>query len=559
MLTTMKLFSPLSAQLYEKNEWGGLEDEPVDLGADEICAYQGEILEAIKRERLDTEGERGLAVYLDNEMLKRKVYRMAPTVEEWDGRLWGVLEVQSYGRLSNSDLTAVIQEWSGQESDGWGEGVGQREIKVDSGGLCVSFWHPGPHFFIKTEQELKLQSFFFLPIRVQVNIRADEYREKRGYEGADVELPASRYALEDALQRARVPEGGSYGLQRFLKWPPFLSRYLDHSGEKTLEELNLLAGKIAEMDKIQLATFEGALKLRADGDTDTPISIRELINYAYNLDSFEFHPGVAGDRDLGKIAMMGGMLDIIDGLPDEAAELLDEQKVGQALRHADQGTFTGSGYVYRGSTDWKEAYDGIHLLDLPEEHSLVSLWLEPVERNHREDGGVWLELPAGETNLQGALASLGETSFANCRIAGVESVLPSLEYQLAGDEDIGKLNILSSRLAAFPESKTLMKYKAALELECFPDLDRMLDITQNLGCYDFDRRIATPTGYAEYLLQEAGFDTTDPAFARFDFAGYGERRFEQDGGTPTQYGAINRNDKPFIHEYSIPRQGMEMA
>ncbi len=557
MLTTMKLFSPLSAQLYERNEWGGLEDEPVDIGADELCAYQGEILKAIKRERLDTEGERGLAVYLDNEMLKRKVYRMTPTVEEWDGRLWGVLEVQSYGRLSNSDLAAVIQEWSGQESDGWGEGFEQREIKVDSGGLCVSFWHPDPHFFIKTEQELKTQ--LCPPIRVQVNIRADEYREKRGYEGADVELPASRYALEDALQRAHVPEGGSYGLQRFLKWPPFLTRYLSHSGEKTLEELNLLAGKIAGMEDTELETYEGALKLQEDGDANTPIGIRELINYAYNLDSFEFHPGVVGDRDLGKIAMMGGMLDIIDGLPDEAAELLDERKVGEALRRADRGTFTGSGYVYRSSEYWQEAYDGIHLPEPPEGHGLISLRLEPVDRKHSGDSGVWLELPAEEQSLQQALSSLGETSFANCWITGVESILPSLDYQLTGDEDINKLNTLAGRMAAFQDSETLMKYKAALELECFPDLSRMLDITQNLGCYDFDRQIATPTDYTEYLLQEAGLDTNDPAFASFDFAGYGERQLGQGGVTFTQYGTIRCNDQPFIQEYTKPRQGMGMT
>lgn len=86
---------------------------------DELCDYKEEILRAIERERLDTEGDRGLAVYLDNAMLKRKVYSMKPTVEEWNGRLWGVLEVQSYGQLSRSDLSAVIEEWSGQESDGY--------------------------------------------------------------------------------------------------------------------------------------------------------------------------------------------------------------------------------------------------------------------------------------------------------------------------------------------------------------------------------------------------------------------------------------------------------
>ena len=109
------------------------------MDASELCAYQDVILEAIKREHLDTEGDRRLAVYLDNAMLKRKAHSMKPAVAEWNGRLWGVLEVQSYGRLSQSALDEIIEEWSGQESDGWGEGFEQREIAVDSGELSVSF------------------------------------------------------------------------------------------------------------------------------------------------------------------------------------------------------------------------------------------------------------------------------------------------------------------------------------------------------------------------------------------------------------------------------------
>ena len=154
-LTTLKLFSPLYPQLYERNEWGDLESEPVTMGADELCSYQDEILAAIERENLREEGDRGLAVYLRNELLKRKVFSMNPTVEEWNGRLWGVLEVQSYGPLSDAELKAVKDEWSGQESDGWGEGFEQREIKIDAGELCVSFWSSDGRFFIRTEQELK--------------------------------------------------------------------------------------------------------------------------------------------------------------------------------------------------------------------------------------------------------------------------------------------------------------------------------------------------------------------------------------------------------------------
>lgn len=393
---------------------------------------------------------------------------------------------------------------------------------------------------------------------MQVNIISEECREKRGYEGATVELPATRYELEDALQRANVSEGGSYQLNRFLKWPDFLPEYLARSGEKTLEEVNLLANKVGRMEKSQLETYEGALQLRRDENIDTPVSMKELINYAYNLDAFEFHPGVMEDYDLGEIAMMGGMFDIVDDLPEEAAELLDARKVGEAMRRSEQGAFTRKGYVFRSSADWQEVYDGVHLPEQPEEHGEISLWLESAGSIPEGNSGVWLELPAGEQEMQRALASLGETVMDDCVIAKVQSVLPSLKYHLAADEDIDKLNTLAKRLAEFPDHRMLMKYKAVLELECFPDLDRMLDITQNLDCYDYDSVIRTNGDYTEYLLREAGFDTSDPAFDRFDFVGYGERRLEASGFCCTPYGSVGRNDRPFVPEYTKPQSGMVM-
>ena len=83
---------------------------------------------------------------------------MNPTVEIWQGELWGVLEVKSHGELSPSELSALTEEWCGQESDGWGEGFEQRPIKTEDGELFVSFWNPGSSFFITTEQNLKQPS-----------------------------------------------------------------------------------------------------------------------------------------------------------------------------------------------------------------------------------------------------------------------------------------------------------------------------------------------------------------------------------------------------------------
>ena len=158
-LEEFKLFSPLSGLLYPYDEdWGGISDQPMEIGPGDLCQYEDQILERIGQERLEEEGERGLAVYLGSRLLKRKVFSMNPAVEMWNGELWGVLEVKSYGALSPQEMSGLMEEWLGQESDGWGEGFEQREIKTEEGNICVSFWHSGDDFFIKTEQDLKRQT-----------------------------------------------------------------------------------------------------------------------------------------------------------------------------------------------------------------------------------------------------------------------------------------------------------------------------------------------------------------------------------------------------------------
>ena len=66
---------------------GDYENEPEDLDASEHLEYEDAILERIGKEKLPDEGERGLAVYLDDD-LSQKVYRINPSVEEWNGELY---------------------------------------------------------------------------------------------------------------------------------------------------------------------------------------------------------------------------------------------------------------------------------------------------------------------------------------------------------------------------------------------------------------------------------------------------------------------------------------
>ena len=160
-LQSLRFFSPLFPHLYRKNEWGDLDDYREDLSAGEVLEYEDEILAHIQKEKLPDEGERGLAVYLEDD-LSQKVYSINPSVEEWNGELWGVTEVQTHGSLSAPELVELTEWLSSQFSDGWGEGLEQREIKIDDGELYLSFWDSSDRFFIKPEDELKgSQSFGF--------------------------------------------------------------------------------------------------------------------------------------------------------------------------------------------------------------------------------------------------------------------------------------------------------------------------------------------------------------------------------------------------------------
>lgn len=77
-LQTMRLFNPLFPHIYRNNEWGEYENEPEDLTASEILEYKDIILDRIEKEKLPSEGERGLAVYLHDDALNEKVHSIHP-------------------------------------------------------------------------------------------------------------------------------------------------------------------------------------------------------------------------------------------------------------------------------------------------------------------------------------------------------------------------------------------------------------------------------------------------------------------------------------------------
>lgn len=154
-VTSFKLFSPLRGSIYPRDGCFGISDHATDLYSCDLGMYEDSIREMVEKECGDLDACSGLAAYISNCLLKQKVASMMPTVENWRDELWGVLEVKVHGKLTDGELKELMEEWTGQASDGWGESFEQRPIKMADGELYVSFWNSDSDFFIKTEEELK--------------------------------------------------------------------------------------------------------------------------------------------------------------------------------------------------------------------------------------------------------------------------------------------------------------------------------------------------------------------------------------------------------------------
>ncbi len=150
---TLKLYMPLTADFYSRDEWGDYDEIGETWDGRTLVNYEGQILGALIRNRMPEEKERGLMHwYGEQDSVYAKVRSVEFTVEIREWQLWGVAECRVIGELSPDELTDLKNFITGQASDGWGEGMDLERIRVDGGELYLHLWNSGD-WSLQTEQE----------------------------------------------------------------------------------------------------------------------------------------------------------------------------------------------------------------------------------------------------------------------------------------------------------------------------------------------------------------------------------------------------------------------
>jgi len=155
-MQVQKLYSPVYCRIrYDENlEYYDGDYQSDDISQSTAAYYTDEINAAIRKLDLPDEAERGLmAYYHDGGEVDEKVHSLRISVEEHGGKLWGTSTLELAEPLAPDELDTILDWVSGQYSDGAGESLEQREIKISEGELYVSLWDPSPSFRIMTESE----------------------------------------------------------------------------------------------------------------------------------------------------------------------------------------------------------------------------------------------------------------------------------------------------------------------------------------------------------------------------------------------------------------------
>ena len=161
-------------------------------------------------------------------------------------------------------------------------------------------------------------------------------------------------------------------------------------------------------------------------------------------------------------------------------------------------------------------------------------------------------LPASTEELQAVLSQIGVDGirYEEIFIPDYDTNVAGLRGHLGESESIDELNYLAVLLDEL-DSGQIAKFEAALSLgEYAGSVKDLINLTQNLDCYEFFPEVKNEEDLGRYLIDECGaLDVPENIKGYFDYEAYGRDTFLNTTSDFAAGGYIENNMSPFIEHY----------
>jgi len=253
-----------------------------------------------------------------------------------------------------------------------------------------------------------------------VIISPDISEEYKQYRGAPLQLPATEFEIKDALCRARVTDNGQVCRisECILYDKDIVGEFLARNKEVDLEELNYLAKVMSRFDKHEHELFKGYMAMKGP----FVLSVKDLINAAYNLHCCDLTYDIDEDEMLGRYYADNGLLEWLGDARKEVWEFLDYTKLGRTIREKENGVYTESGYFVFNPNEYSTVYDGGEFPEKFINDGYIFKLLIAKSETGRAADGKWLSLPASKERKASFARELGAESLDECILLAVQSI-----------------------------------------------------------------------------------------------------------------------------------------
>ena len=364
-----------------------------------------------------------------------------------------------------------------------------------------------------------------------------------GYYYAELLLPAADYEVKDAMQRTRAV-GRENTVEVSILECDILPELQDIRLDTfSLDELNFLAKRLASLPDEELPVFYAVTEQIFNEADENPVSIKDLINCTYSLDTVPVAHNVSNLSELGRFAFENELLSDLEGIPESAVPFLNAEQIGRVQQKNDNGVFEGRLYIPTVHYDRPEIYDGVTLPEEEPENAafLLKVGAYPKSTFSDEDPALHdLRLPADSDELFNVTDKCGEPEIDLCFCYEFYSSIPQITSDMFDSmEEIDELNTLAQRIAAMSESEQVM-FKAVLDAENTASIQDAMNVAQNLWRYEFSAMPDTADAFFKNYVAENADTRFDSRWLGGLFArNEGERLLGRLGATLTDYGVIS--------------------